>query len=110
MIVPILATDSRIATCGMRQETSRLNAMIVAGVHQQTEFNQTQNRVVLLTGGSKVRILLGDAGDHRDFAWQHCWQAGRSHGRMWEEMGPHRRTGPGHGGPMGPGHHGGKGP
>lgn len=52
----------------------------------------------------------GGAGDHRDFAWQHCWQAGRSHGRMWEEMGPHRRTGPGHGGPMGPGHHGGKGP
>lgn len=42
-------------------------------------------------------------GGHQEFAWQHCWQAGRGHGPMWEEMGRHRRMGPGHG----PGHHGG---
>jgi hypothetical protein len=38
----------------------------------------------------------GGAGDHHTFDWNRCWQAGRSHGRMWEEMGPHRRMGPGH--------------
>jgi hypothetical protein len=40
------------------------------------------------------------AGGHTDFAWQRCWQAGQAHGRMWEEMGPHRHMGQGHG------HHG----
>ncbi len=49
----------------------------------------------------------GGVGDHKDFGWSRCWQAGRSHGHMWEEMGPHRgmgHMGPGH---M-PGHHGGR--
>ena len=45
----------------------------------------------------------GGAGDHKEFAWQNCWQGGRAHGHMWEEMGEHRRMGPGHG----PGHRGG---
>lgn len=45
----------------------------------------------------------GGLGDHTEFAWQNCWQAGRIHGRMWEEMGMQRRIGSGHG----PGHHGG---
>jgi hypothetical protein len=44
----------------------------------------------------------GGTGDHHTFDWNRCWQAGRSHGHMWEEMGPHRRMGPGHMG--GPGH------
>ncbi len=51
----------------------------------------------------------GGVGDHHTFDWGRCWQAGRSHGRMWEEMGKHRRMGPGHmgGGPgHGPGHPG----
>lgn len=46
----------------------------------------------------------GGIGDHKDFGWSRCWQAGRSHGHMWEEMGEHRHMGPGHG----PGHHGGR--
>jgi hypothetical protein len=45
----------------------------------------------------------GGAGDHLTFDWSRCWQAGRAHGHMWEEMGEHRHMGPGHG----PGHHGG---
>lgn len=44
----------------------------------------------------------GGIGEHKDFAWQRCWQAGRAHGHMWEGMGPHRRMGGGHGhGPRG---------
>lgn len=46
----------------------------------------------------------GGTGDHRTFDWSRCWQAGRAHGRMWEEMGRHRRMGPGHMS-SGPGHH-----
>jgi len=46
----------------------------------------------------------GGIGDHKDFGWSRCWQAGQSHGHMWEEMGEHRHMGPGHG----PGHHGGR--
>lgn len=49
----------------------------------------------------------GGVGDHQDFNWSRCWQAGRSHGHMWEEMGPHRgmgRMGSGHL----PGRHGGQ--
>ncbi len=46
----------------------------------------------------------GGTGDHRTFDWSRCWQAGRAHGRRWEEMGKHRRMGPGHG----PGHQGGR--
>ena len=42
-------------------------------------------------------------GGHKDFEWQSCWQAGRTHSHMWEEMGGHRHMGPGHG----PGHDGG---
>lgn len=45
----------------------------------------------------------GGVGGHAEFAWQHCWQAGRRHGRMWEEMGRHHHMGGGHG----PGHRGG---
>lgn len=45
----------------------------------------------------------GGVGSHQEFAWKGCWQAGRSHGHMWEGMGMHRHMGPGHGS----GHHGG---
>ena len=40
---------------------------------------------------------LGAGTEHRqEFAWQRGWEAGRMHGGMWEEMGGHRRLGPGH--------------
>jgi hypothetical protein len=47
----------------------------------------------------------GDAGANRQqFAWEHGWEAGRTHSSLWERMGEHRRMGPGHGfggrGPM----------
>ena len=47
----------------------------------------------------------GGAGTNRQqFAWEHGWEAGRTHSGMWEAMGGHRRMGPGHGpgggGPM----------
>lgn len=45
----------------------------------------------------------GGIGDHRTFDWSHCWEGGRSHGHMWEEMGKHRGMGPGRM-PSGPGH------
>ena len=45
----------------------------------------------------------GGTGDHHKFDWNRCWQAGQAHGHMWEQMGMHRRMGPGHGG----GHQGG---
>ena len=54
----------------------------------------------------------GGVGDRSEFAWQRCWEAGRTHGRMWEEMGKHRRMGPGRmsgGQEHGPGHMGGRG-
>ena len=42
-------------------------------------------------------------GTRQEFEWQHGWEAGRMHTRMWEEMGGHRRMGPGHApGPRGP--------
>lgn len=44
----------------------------------------------------------GGVGDHQEFAWQRCWQGGRTHGHMWSEMGEHRHMGPG----RGPGHRG----
>ena len=47
----------------------------------------------------------GDGNQRHSFNWQGCWQGGKAHGRMWEEMGEHRGMGPG--GPMGSGHHGG---
>lgn len=47
----------------------------------------------------------GGTGEHKEFAWQRCWQGGRAHGPMWSEMGEHRRMGPGHR----PGHRGGHG-
>jgi hypothetical protein len=58
--------------------------------------------------GSGVRQgwMQGRAtGDRQEFEWQHGWEAGRMQGRMWEDMGEHRRMGPGHapgqqGGPM----------
>lgn len=46
----------------------------------------------------------GGVGGHQEFSWQHCWQAGRSHGPMWEEMGRHGHMGMGAG--HGPGEHG----
>ena len=49
--------------------------------------------------------MPGEGGQKHSFDWQGCWQGGKTHGRMWEEMGDHRRMGPG--GPMGPRHHGG---
>ena len=51
--------------------------------------------------------MRGTDDQKHSFDWRGCWQGGKAHGRMWEEMGEHRRMGPGHGGPMGPGHHGG---
>lgn len=48
--------------------------------------------------------MRGEGGQRRSFDWRGCWQGGKQHGRMWEEMGEHRRMGPGHGGHMGPGH------
>ena len=48
--------------------------------------------------------MRGEGGEKHSFDWQGCWQGGKAHGRMWEEMGEHRHMGPGHGGPMGPGH------
>jgi hypothetical protein len=45
----------------------------------------------------------GGTGNHHDFEWSRCWQAGQTHGRMWEDMGEHRHMGPGYG-PGGPGH------
>ena len=54
----------------------------------------------------------GGTGDHRTFDWSRCWQGGQTHGHMWEEMGKHRRMGPGHmsgGQEHGPGHMGGRG-
>lgn len=36
-----------------------------------------------------------DAAARQDFQWKRCWEAGRSHGGMWDEMGEHRRMGPG---------------
>jgi hypothetical protein len=44
----------------------------------------------------------GGQGTRQDFAWSHCWSAGRGHQEMWTDMGSHRR-GPTVGGPMGPG-------
>ena len=49
--------------------------------------------------------MRGEGGQKHSFDWQGCWQGGKAHGRMWEEMGDHRRMGPG--GQMGSGHHGG---
>lgn len=48
--------------------------------------------------------VRGDGGQRHPFDWRGCWQGGRAHGRLWEEMGEHRRMGQGHGGPMGSGH------
>ena len=54
-------------------------------------------------GNVKHGWLHGEnTGGHKDFEWQMCWQAGRTHSHMWEEMGEHHHMGPGHG----PGHHG----
>ena len=44
-------------------------------------------------------------GDRQEFQWHHGGEAGRMQGRIWEDMGEHRRMGPGHapgqpGGPM----------
>lgn len=47
-------------------------------------------------------MRMGGGGTQQNFAWAHCWDAGRSHGAMWEQMGEHRRMGPGMGPGMGP--------
>ncbi len=36
-------------------------------------------------------------GEHQQFTWAHGWEAGRTQTRMWEDMGGHRRMGPGMG-------------
>lgn len=49
--------------------------------------------------GGDVRrgwMMGAGAGSRQEFAWEHGWEAGRMHGGMWEEMGGHRRLGPGH--------------
>lgn len=56
------------------------------------------------TIGHGWMALRGEGGQKHSFDWRGCWQGGKAHGRMWEEMGEHRRMGPGHGGPTGPGH------
>ena len=45
----------------------------------------------------------GGVGTGREeYAWEHGWEAGRTHSDMWEAMGEHRRMGPGHArGPVG---------
>ena len=43
------------------------------------------------------------AQDHREFNWQRCWQAGRTHAPMWTEMRQHHGMGRGPGHRMGPG-------
>lgn len=56
-------------------------------------------------GGSiREGWMQGRAMDMRqEFGWQHGWEAGRTHGGMWEAMGEHRRMEGGHGpGPRGP--------
>jgi hypothetical protein len=45
--------------------------------------------------------MSGEGGERHTFDWQGCWQGGKAHGRMWEEMGEHRHMG------RGPGHRGG---
>lgn len=35
-------------------------------------------------------------GERQEFEWERGWEAGRMHSRMWEDMGEHRRMGPGH--------------
>ena len=68
-----------------------------------------------MRGGNVSHGWMMTPGDQKQsFDWRQCWQGGRTHGGMWEEMGQHRRMGPGHGGPMmgpgqGPGHPGGPG-
>ena len=42
----------------------------------------------------------GSEEQHHEFAWNRCWNAGRSNGSMWTDMGKHRRGGMGG---MGPG-------
>jgi hypothetical protein len=55
-------------------------------------------------GGAREGWMQGRAtGDRQEFQWQHGWEAGRMQGRMWEDMGAHRRMGPEHG-PGGPMH------
>lgn len=49
-------------------------------------------------------IQGGESGHHKEFEWQRCWRAGRTHGHMCEEMGDHQHMGLGHG----PSHHGGR--
>ncbi len=55
-------------------------------------------------GGVRGAWMQGrGTGDRQEFDWEHGWEAGRMHGGMWEEMGGHRRMGPGHApGPGGP--------
>jgi hypothetical protein len=57
------------------------------------------------TVGHGWMTMRGEGSQKHSFDWQRCWQGGKAHGRMWEEMGERRHMGPG--GPMGPGHRGG---
>jgi len=59
-----------------------------------------------MRGGGRHRgwLSLGTDG-RREFDWSRGWDAGSAHGSMWEEMGDHRRMGPGM--PVGEGRGGG---
>ena len=52
-----------------------------------------------LRGGRMREGWMHDGGagtNRRQFAWEHGWEAGRTHSSMWEAMGGHRRMGSGH--------------
>jgi hypothetical protein len=56
-------------------------------------------------------MMRSEGNQKHSFDWRNCWQGGRMHGPMWEEMGKHRRMGTGHmpgGKEHGPGHKGGR--
>jgi hypothetical protein len=48
--------------------------------------------------------MRGEGSQKHSFDWQDCWQGGKAHGQMWEQMGEHRRMGSG--GSMRSGRHG----
>ena len=58
-----------------------------------------------LRGGQVHHGWMGGAGQSRhEFDWTHSWMGGAAHGRMWDEMGEHRRGMMGHGQGGGMGH------
>ena len=58
-----------------------------------------------LRGGGVHHGWMGGAGQSRhEFAWKHSWMGGAANGKMWGEMGEHRRGMMGHGPGGGMGH------